>query len=200
MMTRNSQQQKIEALKEALQQWEAGEAPPLIDSEAEKALAPVKAKAVRLLNHRDRSAEELRGRLLDAEFDSELVDQVVQHCIENGMIDDSRFAAEWVRQRHRNQKKSPAVLRRELQRKGVQASLIEDALQDITWDDQRDIIDQLVTKKAGSIKNPPADRAEYEKCLRRIVGVPARRGFPEGACIAAARQALDQRIAEIQGD
>ncbi|WP_312587986.1 recombination regulator RecX [Corynebacterium dentalis] len=200
MMTRNSQQQKIEALKEALQQWEAGEAPPLIDSEAEKALAPVKAKAVRLLNHRDRSAEELRGRLLDAEFDSELVDQVVQRCIENGMIDDSRFAAEWVRQRHRNQKKSPAVLRRELQRKGVQASLIEDALQDITWDDQRDIIDQLVTKKAGSIKNPPADRAEYEKCLRRIVGVPARRGFPEGACIAAARQALDQRIAEIQGD
>ena len=200
MMTRNSQQQKIEALKEALQQWEAGEAPPLIDSEAEKALAPVKAKAVRLLTHRDRSAEELRGRLLDAEFDSELVDHVVQRCIENGMIDDSRFAAEWVRQRHLNQKKSPAVLRRELQRKGVQASLIEDALQDITWDDQRDIIDQLVTKKAGSIKNPPADRAEYEKCLRRIVGVPARRGFPEGACIAAARQALDQRIAEIQGD
>ena len=200
MMTRNSQQQKIEALKEALQQWEAGEAPPLIDLEAEKALAPVKAKAVRLLNHRDRSAEELRGRLLDAEFDSELVDHVVQRCIENGMIDDSRFAAEWVRQRHLNQKKSPAVLRRELQRKGVQASLIEDALQDITWDDQRDIIDQLVAKKAGSIKNPPADRAEYEKCLRRIVGVPARRGFPEGACIAAARQALDQRIAEIQGD
>lgn len=197
-MTRNSQHDTIAALKEALQDWEAGETAPIIDTEAEKALAPVKAKAVRLLNHRDRSAGELRERLEKAEFEPELIEQVVQRCVENGMVDDSRFASEWVRQRSNHQKKSPAVLRRELRNKGVDGTIIEEALSNITWDDQQATIDELATKKAQSIKAPPADRAEYNKYLRRVVGVAARKGFPEGACIAAARQALDARIDELK--
>lgn len=198
MTMRNSQEDKIADLREALQNWEEGDTAPIIDAEAEKALAPVRAKAVGLLNHRDRSAHELRTRLLDAEFAEELVEQVVERCIENGMVDDARFAGEWVRQRHENQKKSPAVLRRELQNKGVHGTLIEEALQQISWDSQQETIAQLVTKKAGTVKTVPADRAEYNKVLKRVVGVAARRGFPEGACLAAARQALDERINQLE--
>ncbi len=198
MTMRNSQEDKIADLREALQNWEEGDTAPIIDAEAEKALAPVRAKAVGLLNHRDRSAHELRTRLLDAEFAEELVEQVVERCIENGMVDDARFAGEWVRQRHENQKKSPAVLRRELQNKGVHGTLIEEALQQISWDSQQETIAQLVTKKAGTVKAVPADRTEYNKVLKRVVGVAARRGFPEGACLAAARQALDERINQLE--
>lgn len=178
---------------------EAGELPALIDHEEEKALAPIKAKAVRLLNHRDRSAHELRSRLLDAEFDPQYVEQVVERCIANGMVDDSRFASEWVRQRQTNQKKSVAVLRRELKEKGVAGAIIDEALEQISADDQNAILDQLVTKKAASVKHVPTTRAEYDKVLRRVVGVAARRGFPQGRSLTAARQALDARIAELEG-
>ncbi|WP_459611615.1 recombination regulator RecX [Corynebacterium urogenitale] len=202
-MTTNSHQPansaKIAVLKEALERMEAGELPALIDHEEEKALAPIKAKAVRLLNHRDRSAHELRSRLLDAEFDPQYVEQVVERCIANGMVDDSRFASEWVRQRQANQKKSVAVLRRELKEKGVAGAIIDEALEQISADDQNAILDQLVTKKAASVKHVPTTRAEYDKVLRRVVGVAARRGFPQGRSLTAARQALDARIAELEG-
>lgn len=198
MTTNKSLDDKIAALKEALAEWESQEAPSsLIDHEEEKALAPVKAKAIRLLNHRDRSAHELRERLLEAEFEHELVDMVVERCIGNGMVDDSRFASEWVRQRHANQKKSKAVLRRELQTKGVAGAIIDEALEQISAEDQAAILDGLVEKKARSVKSVPASRAEYDKALRRILGVAARRGFPQGQSMAAARRALDERIEEL---
>ena len=56
-----------------------------------------------------------------------------------------------------------------------------------------------MTKKAGTVKTVPADRGEYDKALRRIVGVAARRGFPEGRSLTAARAALDERISELGG-
>lgn len=191
-------EEKIAALKQALEEWEDGSLPPLVDAKEEEALAPVKAKATRLLNHRDRSVHEMRTRLLDAEFEPELVDKVVARCVDNGMLDDTRFAQEWVRQRQENQKKSPVVLRRELRNKGVAPAIIDEALEVITWDTQAEIIDQLVTKKAGTVKTVPAGRAEYDKALRRIVGVAARRGFPQGPSLTAARRALDARIEELK--
>jgi regulatory protein len=179
-----------------------GQVEPIVDRELEKALAPLVAKATRLINHRDRSEAELRRRLtesLEEGEDPRLVDTVVSRCLDNGMLDDERFAHEWVRQRQHNQKKSVSVLRRELRDKGVASAIIEDALGQVTEEDQQDILQALVTKKAATVKTVPADRAEYEKALRRIVGVAARRGFPAGAGMDAARAALDARISELGG-
>jgi regulatory protein len=50
------------------------------------------------------------------------------------------------------------------------------------------------------VKTVPADRRDYDRALRRIVGVAARRGFPQGRSLTAARQALDARIAELGGE
>jgi regulatory protein recX len=52
-------------------------------------------------------------------------------------------------------------------------------------------------KKARQITKPPTDYAEQEKYLRRIVGVLARRGFALGMSFAIAKEALEQRIAEL---
>ncbi|MBC2681717.1 regulatory protein RecX [Corynebacterium anserum] len=199
MTTNSSLDKKISQLKEALREWESQETPSLIDVDEERALAPVKAKAIRLLNHRDRSAYELRSRLLEAEFDSDLVDAVVERCVANGMVDDSRFAVEWMRQRHKNQKKSAAVLRHELQAKGVASEIIDDALKDITAEDNAAVLAALVNKKAQSVKTVPETRAEYDKYLRRILGVAARRGFPQAQSFAAAQRALNHRIDELKG-
>lgn len=174
----------------------------LVDRELEKRLAPLVAKATRLVNHRDRSEAELRRRLtetLEEGADPRLVDTVIERCLNNGMIDDTRFAGEWVRQRQHNQRRSTAVLRRELRDKGVSPAVIEDALAQICDADQQEILRSLVTKKAGTVKAVPADRTEYDRALRRIVGVAARRGFPAGQSLTAARDALDTRITELGG-
>lgn len=196
--------EKIDRLREAIAAVQRGESDSeIVDEELEERLAPLKNRATRLISHRDRSTAELRRRLSeetgkDGERPApELVDLVIDRCTANGMLDDTRFASEWVRQRQEHQRKSVSVLRRELRDKGVAGPVIEDALAQVDDDDQEAILRELVTKKAGTVKTVPADRKEYDRYLRRIVGVAARRGFPEGKSLSLARQVLDERIAEL---
>jgi regulatory protein len=194
---------RLERLRAAIEAVQSGGGEPLVDELAEERLAPLTAKANRLIEQRDRSVAELRRRLtdsLDEGDDPALVEAVIDRCLRAGMLDDARFAHEWVRQRAANQRRSVAVLRRELREKGVAAPVIEEALEQVSEDDQDRVLGELVTKKAGTVKTVPADRRDYHRALRRIVGVAARRGFPQGRSLTAARQALDARIAELGGE
>lgn len=189
-------------LREAVAAVGSGGETPLVDRELEARLAPLAKKATRLIGHRDRSVEELRHRLSESLEDGEdprLVTMIIDRCLANGMLNDERFANEWVRQRHRNQRKSVSILRRELKTKGLAPRIIEDALKQISEDDQQEILSELVKKKAGTLRNIPSNRAEQDKALRRIVGVAARRGFPPGLSLVAARRALAERISELGG-
>ena len=197
MPRQNPPTEKLEALKDALENYQPG-SNAIVDRRLEEALAPISAKAARLVNHRPRSEYELRQRLLQDGAQPHLVDQVIERCRNNGMLDDEVFASEWVRQRQQNQKKSVAVLRQELQRKGVASHIIETALDQVDDQAQAEILVELVNKKAGTISEVPADRKEYDKLLRRVAGVGARRGFPPTQVMQAATEALDLRIAELR--
>lgn len=202
---RSPDPEKLRKLQEALDAYAAGEGPGLIDHEHEKAAAKVRERALRLLDQRSRSRQELRERLLDPRRvkegeDSpapELVDNVLDSLARSGLIDDEAFAREWVRQRFERRGKSTAVLRRELQDKGVSAAERESALEQIDEADERELARELARKKARSVKAVPCDRAERDKELRRIVGVLARRGFPQSMALQIAREALDSRCAEL---
>lgn len=197
--------EKLRKLQEALDAYAADEGPGLIDHEYEKAAAKVRERALRLLDQRSRSRHELRERLLDPRRvkegedgpDPDLVDDVLDSLTRSGLIDDEAFAREWVRQRFERRGKSTTVLRRELQDKGVSAADRESALQQIDESDERELARELARKKARSVKAVPADRAERDKELRRIVGVLARRGFPQAMALQIAREALDSRCEEL---
>ena len=191
-----SRADKLATLQEAIADYQPGDN-ELIDRVEEEKLAPIRAKAVRLINHRARSEHELRQRLLDADFAPELVDTVVHRCLDNGMIDDATFAREWVRQRQEHQKKSRSVLRRELYAKGIDEALINDALEQVSDEDQQDILWTLVWKKVQTVKEKPTSFAEYNKVLRKVVGVAARRGFPEGQAMEMGKQALEKRWEQL---
>lgn len=197
--------EKLRKLQEALNAYAAGEGSGLIDHEHEKAAAKVRERALRLLDQRSRSRHELRERLLDPRRvkegedgpDPDLVDDVLDSLTRSGLIDDEAFAREWVRQRFERRGKSSSVLRRELQNKGVSAAERESALQQIDESDEHELARELAQKKARSVKAVPADRAERDKELRRIVGVLARRGFPQSMALQIAREALDSRCEEL---
>ncbi|AZA13784.1 regulatory protein RecX [Corynebacterium choanae] len=159
--------------------------------------APVKQRALAILNARARSRYELQQRLIAAEFPPELVELVLDDFAQAGLLDDAAFANEWVRQRHERRGKSRSVLDQELREKGVASAIRAAALAQIDDDDERSIAEQLARKKARAITGKPVDFAEYQKLLRRIVGVLARRGFPSGVAMSVAKDALEQRLAEL---
>lgn len=191
------QREKIERLQRALAEYTPGQN-TLIDRGKEEALAPVTQAAVRLLNQRARSERELEQRLLDKEFPAHLVAEVIQRCRDNHMLDDRAFAEQWVNERQRHLKRSTAMLRRELKHKGLSDNIIEEALDAVDESEQEDIMISLLEKKAASIKTPPADYHEKQKMLKRIVGVAARRGFPEVQALQHSRRILDERISELE--
>lgn len=190
--------EKVAKLKRALDAYESGESGELFDTNHEEALAPVRKRALGLLDQRARSRDELRERLLRAEFAPELVDEVLDSLERSLLIDDRAFATEWVRQRASRRGKSAKALDMELRDKGVDAAVRAEALAQITEEDDEAQARALAAKKARSVKEVPADRAQYDKELRRVVGVLARRGYSSGMSMGVAREALDARLDELR--
>ncbi|AKE39363.1 Regulatory protein RecX [Corynebacterium camporealensis] len=191
--------EKVEKLRQALAEYESGEhAGELFDEAAEEDKARVRKRALGLLDQRSRSRHELKERLLRAEFPESVIDEVLDDLARVGLLNDAAFAHEWVRQRHGRRGKSARVLDRELQRKGVGQEERADALEQIDEADEEAMARKFAEKKARSVKSVPADRAERDKALRRIVGVLARRGYNEGMSLRLAKEALENRCAELE--
>ncbi|KAA8740982.1 recombination regulator RecX [Corynebacterium tuscaniense] len=190
--------EKVRALQKALEEYSGQE--PLIDETREKALSRIRERALLLLDSRARSRQELWDRLVKAEFEPELVDEVLDSFQRNGLVDDLAFAREWVRQRFERRGKSAAMLDVELQRKGVGEADRMEALSVIEDEDERQVARGLAVKKARQVKTVPVDRQQRDKELRRIVGVLARRGFNSGMSLEIAREALAERCAELEED
>lgn len=191
--------EKIEKLRQALESYESGDAGgQLVDAEAEAAKAPVRSRALGLLDQRARSRKELRDRLVAADFEPDVVEEVVDDLADVGLVDDASFAKEWVRQRHVRRGKSSRALNLELKEKGVDAADRAAALEQITEESEEAVARQVAEKKARTLKKVPADRHERDKFLRRIVGTLARRGYNQELVMRISIEALDARIAELK--
>ena len=83
--------------------------------------------AIRILRHRFNSAEELRRKLLQKEYDRAIVASTLERLASEKWLDDERYAASYVRTR--SQKRiGPLRIRRELIAAGVADEIIHDAL------------------------------------------------------------------------
>lgn len=189
--------EKLARLQRAIDEFEEGD---LFDARRDEALAPVRKRALGLLDQRARSRHELRERLIKAEFAPELVDEVLDSLERASLIDDSSFAHEWVRQRAARRGKSAKALDMELRDKGVAADVRASALAQISEEDEEAQARALAEKKARALKVVPADCAEYDKALRRVVGVLARRGYSSELTVRVARESLDARIETLTGE
>lgn len=187
--------EKIARLQAALDAYEPGSG--FIDHAHEAALAPVRKRALGLLDQRARSREELRSRLVKAEFEPKLVDEVLDDLAASGLLNDAQFASEWVRQRAARRGKSARALDMELRDKGVGGADRAAALEQISEDDEERTARDVAEKAARKVKAAPSDRAEYDKQLRRIVGALARRGFNQSMALRIGREALDERAAGL---
>lgn len=149
--------------------------------------AEARERGLRLLEYRDRSASELRSRLRDDGYPAAIASETVARFVEIGLVDDSRFAALFVRSRAAQGHGSRRIAR-ELGRRGIDETLAQSALESELPNSE---LERAVATLRG---RAPADRKARERLIRRLVA----RGFDFGTAIRAVDEV--ERAAEGEQD
>lgn len=89
--------------------------------------------ALRLLAYRPRTRKEMATRL-GRKFEPDVVDNVVALLTEQGYLDDASFASAWRTSRESNNPKSSWVVQRELETRGIEASVASETVQNMDDD------------------------------------------------------------------
>lgn len=143
----------------------------LIQEERQKA----RKKAMRLLEHMDRTEKGLYEKLCRSGFSQDAVLDAIEYVKSFGYINDLRYAGQYIS--GRLGKKSRQKILQELIQKGIERDTAEEAWALETQDeepDEKEAIRKEIEKK-------------YEKCtvlnekeMRRLYGYLSRRGFKAG--------------------
>lgn len=170
-----------------------------VDKERFERQQLIRERALTLLDYRMRSCAEMRKRLLEREEDSRLVDEVIADLRRCQLLDDVKFAREWVRQRQ-TRGKSRSALRYELLRKGISEEICSEALSTIAEEQEKATAEALVAKKTSAITTVPCDHKERRANLRRLLGFLARRGYPQSMAMSVCVDALEKRYQQLSSD
>lgn len=153
---------------------------PLLDPEGQ-----ARALCLRLLTGTPRT----RRQLADAMRKREIPDDVAGHVLERfqdvGLIDDQAFARAWVESRHRGRGLARRALARELQHRGVDAELVTEAVGLLDADQEEETARRLVARRLAGTRG-----LDRDKRIRRLAGMLARKGYPEGLALKVVRDAL----------
>lgn len=167
-------------------------------SRAEKAEPPrdpveqARALCLRLLTGTPRTRKQLADALRERGIPEEAAEEVLSRFEEVGLINDSAFADAWVESRHHGRGLARRALARELRTKGVDATLIDAAVSRLDSEQEEATARELVARKLRATRG-----LDRDKRLRRLAGMLARKGYPEGLALRVVRQALE---AEGEGE
>ncbi|MGW8065047.1 recombination regulator RecX [Streptomyces ziwulingensis] len=162
-------------------------------SRAEKGEPPrdpveqARAICLRLLTGTPRTRKQLADALRKREIPDEAAEEVLARFEEVGLINDSAFADAWVDSRHHGRGLARRALARELRTKGVESTLIDAAVSRLDSEQEEETARDLVARKLRATRGLDRDRR-----LRRLAGMLARKGYPEGMALRVVRQALEE--------
>jgi regulatory protein len=138
-----------------------------------------------------RTRVELERALQGRDVPEEAAAAVLDRLTEVGLVDDVTFAHDWVASRQQRRHLSRTALRRELQTKGVDRDVIDEALADVEGADEHRAALDLASRRASTMGG-----LSREVAYRRLGGALARRGF--SASITA--QVLNEVLGELGRD
>ncbi|MFJ8792409.1 recombination regulator RecX [Streptomyces sp. NPDC102462] len=146
-----------------------------------------RAICLRLLTGTPRTRKQLADALRKKEIPDDVAEEVLSRFEEVGLIDDSAFADAWVESRHHGRGLARRALARELRTKGVDSALIDEAVARLDAEQEESTARDLVARKLRSTRGLDRDRR-----IRRLAGMLARKGYPEGMALRVVRQALEE--------
>jgi regulatory protein len=127
-----------------------------------------KQKALSILKYMDRSEQELRFKLKQAEYTDSNIDMILDYVKQYRYVDDERYATQYVRFKKDN--KSRRQLQMELIQKGIEKDLIDTAFEE-EYNDEDQAIQKAITKKCKNI-----DELTFEEKMK-LSAYLYRKGF-----------------------
>ena len=142
---------------------------------------------LRLLAARPRTRAELATALSRRGIADEVAAEVLDRYDEVGIIDDQAFAHAWVTSRHHSRGLAGRALAGELRRKGVDSTLVSEAV------DELDPSTEEATARALVARRLRLEHGAPEATFRRLVGALARKGYPSGLAFRVVKDVLAER-------
>lgn len=149
---------------------------------------------LRLLTGTPQTRKQLADALRKREIPDEAAEEVLSRFEEVGLIDDAAFAGAWVESRHHGRGLARRALVRELRTKGVDATVIDDAVGQLDSEQEEETARELVARKLRSTRG-----LDRDKRLRRLAGMLARKGYGEGMALRVVRRALEEEGEDTEG-
>lgn len=129
--------------------------------------------ALKIINFRPRSVEELTQKLKEKGFSGEVITQILPEFSKKGLVDDAKFSRLWVSSRMAAKPKGKALLRRELKQKGVADEVISGILKESGEEyDEYEVVRKLADERMRCLAGLDKTTAK-----RRLFGYLRRRGF-----------------------
>ena len=162
--------------------------------------AAARQLCLRLIAVEPRTRAQLAQAMQRKQIPEQVAEGILHRFTEVGLIDDQAFARAWVESRHHSRGLSRRALSTELQRRGVAADDVRDAVETLDPDQEAATARQIVDRKLRATRGQPP-----EARMRRLVGALARKGYGAGLSYRIVREALeaegahDAEAAELAG-
>ncbi|WP_379127524.1 regulatory protein RecX [Paenibacillus sp. sgz500958] len=115
-------------------------------------------EGLRYLGLKPRTVLEMKRRLRQKEIGETIIEETLQRLQQEKYIDDPAYAMQWAEQRITNQRKGKMWIRQELREKGIDKSLITEALEQISPDQEKESALHLARKKWQLIRGEVPDK------------------------------------------
>ena len=131
--------------------------------------------ALNLLTARPYTTRNLRRKLLQKEFAPAEVDAAIERLVGNGILDDSRYAAQFARGRLLGPGSSRRRIRQQLFQRGIGGEIADAAIESVIDEESVDL--EAVIEKDARKKLASLSGLEPAVVRRRLYSHLARRGY-----------------------
>jgi regulatory protein len=131
--------------------------------------------ALNLLAARPYSTLMLRRKLIQKQYSAADADDAIRRLVDNGLLNDAKYAEQYVRSKMLSTGASERRLNQDLYRKGIKAEISRAAIANVIADEEIDtsvVIEQVARKKLAQLGD-----LEPLVLRRRLFGFLARRGY-----------------------
>lgn len=142
--------------------------------------------AIRYIMRKARAQHEIEKRLLEKEFEQEIINEVIIKLKSQNLIDDQDFATRLTEHRIQSQKKGRKWVQQELVQKGVSKENVQHALDQIDEEEERRLAYELGKKRWIRQKGTTQEKR------RKIGSFLLRRGYTN--------YLVNQVLRELQGE
>jgi regulatory protein len=147
---------------------------------------------LRALTAAPRSQGELSQAMRRKGVPDEAAAEVLRRLESAGLVDDASFADAWVASRHSGKGLARRALAVELQRRGVDGVLVQQALSQVDDEDEVVAATALVRRRLAATTGLPMPAR-----VRRLSSMLARKGYPPGVASRVVRDVLGAEAAEL---